>query len=242
MILESEVTIRPSQKTLPHYEAQGYCIPKVLNSRKRLNYKRDFEFSVKVSDLHPKSRARISCKCNKCGEVRIASFRDYKPLCKNCFRKTGNENPQWQGGIQGLIERLPKCLECDKKLSATKYELCKSCAQLGSKNPVWNPNLTESERRRNARGRSGRIGVWKKKVKKAFNHTCVICMSKANIECHHLNAFNKFPEQRYRLDNGVALCYSCHKLFHKKYGRGNNTKEQFFMFLEEGKRQCNTPS
>ena len=74
---------------------------------------------------------------------------------------------------------------------------------------------------------------WAKSVKKD-KVQCECCgdpFEEWNVSCaHHLNAWNSCPEQRYDTDNGVALCQSCHLLFHSIYGRGKNTKEQYLQF------------
>ena len=53
-----------------------------------------------------------------------------------------------------------------------------------------------------------------------WNHACA----------HHMNSWDIFPEQRFDLNNGVAICKSCHTLFHSVYGNGSNTKEQYLQF------------
>ena len=52
------------------------------------------------------------------------------------------------------------------------------------------------------------------------------------MEPHHLDGYNKFKEKRTDINNGILLCVNCHKEFHKIYGYGNNTKEQFKEFYK----------
>lgn len=55
------------------------------------------------------------------------------------------------------------------------------------------------------------------------------------MQLHHLNSRNMFPEQIFDKDNVVIICKDCHKNFHDEYGYGNNTKEQFEEFLKNNK-------
>lgn len=50
------------------------------------------------------------------------------------------------------------------------------------------------------------------------------------MNAHHLNAWASFPQERYDVENGVCLCQNCHDRFHDTYGKGKNTKEQFYEF------------
>ena len=74
---------------------------------------------------------------------------------------------------------------------------------------------------------------WRNKVYKRDNYTCKICGDNTggNLNAHHINSRNLYPEQRFSVDNGITLCETCHKKFHKKYGYGNNTKKQFKDFI-----------
>ncbi len=71
---------------------------------------------------------------------------------------------------------------------------------------------------------------WRKAVLQRDNGICQVCGSVDEIETHHLNAFAKFPEQRYLVTNGVCLCFTCHKLFHIAFGSGDNMESQFNEF------------
>lgn len=49
---------------------------------------------------------------------------------------------------------------------------------------------------------------------------------------HHLNSWIDHPEERYDLNNGVAICEDCHWEFHDSYGYGGNTKEQYYQYKQ----------
>lgn len=73
--------------------------------------------------------------------------------------------------------------------------------------------------------------AWAKDVKDRDNYTCQLCHKYGvPLHSHHLNSWNIFIEQRYDLLNGLCLCIVCHDLFHKIYGKGNNSKYQFEEF------------
>ena len=73
---------------------------------------------------------------------------------------------------------------------------------------------------------------WYKKVFIRDNYTCKHCgkRGKGNLNAHHLESYSDNEELRYNIDNGITLCEKCHKNFHKIYGYGNNTKEQFYEY------------
>lgn len=76
---------------------------------------------------------------------------------------------------------------------------------------------------------------WAKAVKNRDFHTCQLCgVHGTELNSHHLNSWNAFPEERYSIDNGITLCSglrtSCHDLFHQLFGKGDNTREQFEEF------------
>lgn len=65
-------------------------------------------------------------------------------------------------------------------------------------------------------------------VLKRDNYTCQCCgQYSKHIEVHHLDGYDWCKEKRTDETNGITLCENCHKNFHGKYGRGNNTKKQF---------------
>ena len=114
-------------------------------------------------------------------------------------------------------------IECRSKYNSKIFK--------GENNPNYNSNITDEEREK---GRFG-IGIpqWRNKVYEHDNYTCQCCGDNkgGNLNAHHLNSYDWDKEHRTDLNNGVTLCNKCHKEFHKKYGYGNNTKEQFEEFI-----------
>ena len=51
------------------------------------------------------------------------------------------------------------------------------------------------------------------------------------IVAHHKDSYNWAIDRRTEVDNGVTLCECCHIEFHKIYGFGDNTEEQYYEFL-----------
>jgi len=136
----------------------------------------------------------------------------------------------------GTIKEVDGCL--------LRRDVSKSCGCInkerdlrGKNNPNWNPNLTDEERQIRRDARKGLISDyelknWRKQVFERDDYTCRCCGAKKSpFNAHHLNGWNKFVDQRYDLSNGLTLCIACHKLFHKKYGSGDNTKSQYQDFV-----------
>ena len=80
------------------------------------------------------------------------------------------------------------------------------------------------------------VNDFRKKVFGTRERKCVCCGKEIReMQLHHLNSRNKYPEQTFDEDNVIIICKDCHKKFHDEYGYGNNTKEQFEKFLKNSK-------
>lgn len=143
---------------------------------------------------------------------------------------------------QKRILWLCQC-ECGNKIEVSGVFLrrgtTKSCGCLklenkGEKHHRYNPNLTDEERgkHRYAFGDEN-VHKWRVSVFLRDGCACQNCGDKQEkgnwikINAHHLDGWNWCKEKRFDVDNGITLCKDCHTDFHKKYGSGNNTRQQF---------------
>lgn len=74
--------------------------------------------------------------------------------------------------------------------------------------------------------------LWRKKVIER-DKDCQVCHSQTRLESHHIYSWTGYPEKRFDINNGIILCRTCHKDFHSKYDKGNNTLEQFTEYLNK---------
>lgn len=60
---------------------------------------------------------------------------------------------------------------------------------------------------------------WRSEVIKRDKHTCQMpgCdTNKGRIQVHHIQRWSDAPQLRYTVDNGISLCWNCHKKVTKK--------------------------
>ena len=159
--------------------------------------------------------------CEKCGKNYFSGKKDSK-RCYQCSRE-----------ITGKISS--EFLSKWNRIPENNFWYGKK--RMGKENPNYNPNKSDKERI------EGRLiegyGEWRNQVYKKYNYTCVCCGDSrgGNLNAHHLDGYNWFPEGRTDVNNGVTLCHKCHMLFHSIYGYKNNTKKQFHEFMQ---RYANT--
>jgi len=92
---------------------------------------------------------------------------------------------------------------------------------------------TENSRAR----RTIEMHSWREAVFNRDNWTCFICRKRGGIiNAHHMESFSINKALRASVENGVTLCITCHRNFHKIYGFKNNTKkqlEEFFLLYNQ---------
>ena len=72
---------------------------------------------------------------------------------------------------------------------------------------------------RNKQGNTENI-KWRILIFQRDNFTCCFCHKVGGeLESHHIKSWAKYPELRYKLDNGITLCRECHKLTNNYGGK-----------------------
>ena len=103
------------------------------------------------------------------------------------------------------------------------------CKKRGKEHYRYNENLTDEDRI-NDRSLSNEYRIWRINVHNANKFSCDICGSNKNIVAHHLNSWDINKDDRYDVSNGVTLCKECHINFHRQYGFGKNTSQQYYEY------------
>lgn len=103
-------------------------------------------------------------------------------------------------------------------------------ASRGEKSANWKGGVTpEVDRVRH----SIEIRLWRESVFARDGWKCQKCGDDrgGNLTAHHISNFSEFVELRFAIDNGITLCSTCHKQFHRVYTQFHNTREQLEQFL-----------
>lgn len=155
--------------------------------------------------------------CYQCGKKftprRWGGWRKRKLCSRNCVYKaeTGkkvNITQEWRDNMSrgGKGRKLSKL---HKRKIALAHKGMRKKWMDGEKNPNWRQGITKI----NAKIRSSHAHyLWRKAVLERDKKTCVKCQSKEKVGVDHIKPFSIFPELRFDISNGQALCESCHKI------------------------------
>ena len=149
----------------------------------------------------------------------VEVLEEYKGTQKNIKCKCKKCGKDWYVAPCRLLKNV-KCFYCSYKEDRS-----------GEKSCMWNPNLTDEEREEKRHN-----PLYQKLVQEIMekdNYTCQLTGDRnSHHNVHHLNGWDKFIDQRYDEKNMITLSENIHKEFHHLYGYGNNTKEQFYEFVD----------
>lgn len=136
-------------------------------------------------------------------------------------------------------KRRQTCIErygADSHMKLEKYRKMVT----GENSVRWKPDKDSESRERDRSCLEYRF--WRNKVFQRDHYRCRCCGGRGDgkhgLEAHHIANYSSNPEIRFSLENGITLCYYCHKRFHSTYGKKNNNLSQLISFLNQGKKVC----
>jgi 5-methylcytosine-specific restriction endonuclease McrA len=77
---------------------------------------------------------------------------------------------------------------------------------------------------------------WKRAVLARDSYCCQMCPKTTSLQAHHIRRWADCPTIRYDVDNGITLCFVCHKSIH---GRED---EMAPVFLRKIKKSATDPA
>lgn len=168
-----------------------------------------------------KEKSPIGLRCHKCAGVIFGQ------------KQKGKNNPNWKGGWRN---KLPRCLNCGKKLSKIECKRCQKCSYIGKRNSQWKGGIKQLWR---AIRNLPEALEWRKQVFERDSYTCQACKQHGGkLEAHHIESFKEIYREflkeydqfsiiedretlirlalKYKpfwnIDNGKTLCKRCHRL------------------------------
>lgn len=88
----------------------------------------------------------------------------------------------------------------------------------------------DTQKIRNTPGMSS----WKNKVKQR-DKVCQCCGTQDHLEVHHVNPLAVYPSLGTDINNGMVLCQTCHRDYHKQW-QGSEGPATLVKFLRENGR------
>lgn len=169
---------------------------------------------------------KMRCMCSKGHEFDLI-FSQYLKGCSGCSKcavvlKSGSNHPNYNGGNSKVIEALRNCVDSWRKQIMELYEF--RCPLSGDTENLEVHHL------------------------QSFQDVMAICSEKCNVpifkRINEYSDYNDFVLLKETLVNyhnddlGILISAKIHSDFHKKYGKENNTREQFDEYLNEKYNTC----
>ena len=216
----------------------------------RLNYKHSEETKKKISIAHIGKHHTFETKqkLSKLYKRVKRSKEDCKKISKGMIGRKLSEETKKKIRLSNLGKIHPSpSFETRKKISdklkgthrpedvkikiSMKQKGKPKYNTRGENSPHWKGGITPINNM--IRG-SLEYKLWQDSIFAIDGYCCQKCkrfMVSYKLVAHHILNFSSYQKLRFAIDNGITLCKSCHKEFHKIYSKKNNTKEQLLKFI-----------
>ncbi len=204
--------------------------------------------------INAHTKMRYECNCGDVNEICFDKFQ-IGQRCKKCRIEQNKESQKntFEFVFNCFKDERCELLETEYINNRTKMKYICSCGNIdeisfndfqiggrchlcgiekrsGKNHYKYNPNLTDEER---LIGRNyPEYSIWRTDTYKRDDYTCQKCFIRGgDLNAHHVEDYAGNKKLRLDEKNGITLCKCCHVEFHKKYGYGNNTRQQLNEFL-----------
>lgn len=199
---------------------------------------------IDVNSLSCGSKMRVEVQCPVCLSIRHSfySLIRLNQTCHKCANKIKNTKlfdiglkinkltviSNNSDGTSNFICDCGKICSIDRSLVRTGHTKSCGCIQkyaakingsktikswVGENHPNWRGGISSE---RDSFNSSKKAREWRLEVFKRDGYTCMICgQLGGNLNAHHIKQFSTHKHLRHDVDNGITLCYKCHKDIHK---------------------------
>jgi hypothetical protein len=103
----------------------------------------------------------------------------------------------------------------------------------GAQHGNWKGGITGERQSKMAKADYAK---WRISVFERDKYICQNCHQKGGkLNAHHIFNYADNKNRIFDMTNGITLCQSCHALFHRIYGRNNNSQGQLTIFFKNYK-------
>ena len=222
---------------------------------------------IPLHKLKPNSHKKITIICPECGRSFKRYFKVLRKsgcfLCQKCAIKD-KLSTTLEIGMQKnrltVVRKSQKAgysiFKCDcgnekeilnrsflsgktRSCGCLKRENMKKIAVhfMGAQHGNWRGGITGERQNRMAKADYEK---WRISVYERDGYICQKCGQRGGkLNAHHIFNYANNKDKIIDLTNGCTLCQECHALFHKIYGRNNNTQAQLDAFLNCAKESPN---
>lgn len=198
---------------------------------------------------NPHYKERIIKKCKNCEKkFEVLPSRNFRKFCSpKCFRDYNLGKPRKGKHLKG--EGHPSFGKHPSKNTKEKMKIAKlknpTRYWLNKERPELRKTDIEKSKWREFRGQLSTRTEYKQWVRAVFekdDYTCQKCKIRGErLNAHHIFNFRDYFFKGLKKENGITLCETCHRNFHKRYGNRNNTEKQIKEFLRKDILDVTTP-
>jgi 5-methylcytosine-specific restriction endonuclease McrA len=156
------------------------------------------------------------CKCEACGRFFYSKTAGRKACSRDCGTKLSSEKNKDRVVLACTICGEPFEIPYSAFLYSQRSTCSLECSvqwrsqkQAGERSHLWQGGKTSQTLI--VRG-SKAYSEWRGKVFQRDNYTCQLCGNRGGkLSAHHIFLFSTHQELRFKVENGISLCWDCHK-------------------------------